>query len=67
HFANQADFPLIANQAGLANALSDILPLLDHQAANDSPAVKAFFSFSNVIIQIEDNYHEAQCQQELEA
>ncbi|KAG5350279.1 hypothetical protein C0989_011773 [Termitomyces sp. Mn162] len=47
--------------------LYDILPLLDSQAANDSLTVKAFFSFSNAIIQIENNCHEAQCQQELEA
>ncbi|KNZ82107.1 hypothetical protein J132_08290 [Termitomyces sp. J132] len=67
HFANQVDFPLIANQAGLTNTLYDILPLLDSQAANDSLTVKAFFSFSNAIIQIENNCHEAQCQQELEA
>ncbi|KAG5332838.1 hypothetical protein C0989_006459, partial [Termitomyces sp. Mn162] len=66
-FANQVDFPLITNQAGLTNALSDILPLLNHQAANNSPTVKAFFSFSDAIIQIEDNHCEAQCQWELEA
>ncbi|KNZ81017.1 hypothetical protein J132_03311 [Termitomyces sp. J132] len=66
-FTDQVDFPLITNQASLADVLSDILPLLNHQAANDSLTVKAFFSFSNAIIQIENNCHEAQCQQELEA
>ncbi|KAG5735091.1 hypothetical protein E4T56_gene20477 [Termitomyces sp. T112] len=66
-FADQADFPLIANQAGLADTLSDMLPLLDRQAANDSPAVKDFFTFSDAIIQLEDNRREAQRQQELQA
>ncbi|KAG5715678.1 hypothetical protein E4T56_gene470 [Termitomyces sp. T112] len=66
-FADQADFPLIANQASLADMPSDMLPLLDRQAANDSPAVKDFFTFSNAIIQLEDNHCEAQCQQELQA
>ncbi|KAG5348844.1 hypothetical protein C0989_007821 [Termitomyces sp. Mn162] len=66
-FADQADFPLIANQAGLADTLSDMLPLLDRQAANDSPAVKDFFTFSDVIIQLEDNRREAQHQRELQA
>ncbi|KAG5726601.1 hypothetical protein E4T56_gene5580 [Termitomyces sp. T112] len=66
HFADQADFPLITNQAGLADTLSDILPLLDHQAANDSPAIKDFFTFSNMIIQLKNNCCEAQRQRELQ-
>ncbi|KAG6885245.1 hypothetical protein C0993_004227, partial [Termitomyces sp. T159_Od127] len=35
-FTDQADFPILADQKGLFIALSAILPLLDHGAANDS-------------------------------
>ncbi|KAG6893043.1 hypothetical protein C0992_011468 [Termitomyces sp. T32_za158] len=65
-FADQADFPVLADQRGLFDALSATLPLLDRQAADDSSDVKAFFIFADAIIQIEGSRHEAQRQRDLE-
>ncbi|KAG6894077.1 hypothetical protein C0993_012402, partial [Termitomyces sp. T159_Od127] len=64
-FADQADFPVLADQKGLFVALSAILPLLDCGAADDSLKVWAFFTFADAIIAIEDHRREA-CQQEEE-
>ncbi|KAG6864071.1 hypothetical protein C0993_009456 [Termitomyces sp. T159_Od127] len=49
-FADQADFPVLANQKGLFDALSMILPLLDRQAGVDLGNIKAFFAFANAIV-----------------
>ncbi|KAG6863807.1 hypothetical protein C0993_010289, partial [Termitomyces sp. T159_Od127] len=49
-FADQADFGCIADQKGLADKLSATVKLLDHSTANDSPDIKALFSFTNTII-----------------
>ncbi|KAG6893847.1 hypothetical protein C0992_008426, partial [Termitomyces sp. T32_za158] len=53
HFADQADFPVLADQKGLSETFSAILPLLDHRAADESPDVKAFFTLADAIIAIE--------------
>ncbi|KAG6892329.1 hypothetical protein C0993_004091 [Termitomyces sp. T159_Od127] len=58
-FVDQADFGRIANQKGLADKLSATLQLLDCSAADDSPAVKAWFTFADAIITIDGNRHEA--------
>ncbi|KAG6883667.1 hypothetical protein C0993_004834 [Termitomyces sp. T159_Od127] len=65
-FANQADFLVLADQKGLFDALSMILPLLDHQAGVDLGNVKAFFAFANAIVQLELNRQEAQHQRNLQ-
>ncbi|KAG6874117.1 hypothetical protein C0992_008038 [Termitomyces sp. T32_za158] len=65
-FADQADFPVLADQRGLFDALSATLPLVDRQAADDSSDVKAFFTFADAIIQIEGSRREAQRQRDLE-
>ncbi|KAG6882982.1 hypothetical protein C0992_010066 [Termitomyces sp. T32_za158] len=53
HFADQADFPVLADQKGLSETFSTILPLLDRRAADESPDVKAFFTLADAIIAIE--------------
>ncbi|KAG6875773.1 hypothetical protein C0993_007487 [Termitomyces sp. T159_Od127] len=53
-FADQADFGRIANQKGLADKLSTTLRLLNRSATNDSPAVKAWFTFADAIITIDE-------------
>ncbi|KAG6893815.1 hypothetical protein C0993_000237 [Termitomyces sp. T159_Od127] len=58
-FADQADFGRIADQKGLADKLSATLRLLDRSAADDSPAVKAWFTFADAIITIDGNRREA--------
>ncbi|KAG6896978.1 hypothetical protein C0993_007864, partial [Termitomyces sp. T159_Od127] len=58
-FADQADFGRIADQKGLVDRLSTTLQLLDHSAADDSPAVKAWFTFADAIIAIDCNHHKA--------
>ncbi|KAG6870682.1 hypothetical protein C0993_004236, partial [Termitomyces sp. T159_Od127] len=59
-----ADFPVLADQKGLFIALSAILPLLDRGAADDSLEVRAFFTFADTIIAIEDHRREARRQEE---
>ncbi|KAG6875768.1 hypothetical protein C0993_007495 [Termitomyces sp. T159_Od127] len=54
-FTDQAHFPILADQKGIFVALSAILPLLDHGATNNSVEVKAFFTFADMIIAIEDH------------
>ncbi|KAG5349208.1 hypothetical protein C0989_005252 [Termitomyces sp. Mn162] len=66
NFADQANFPLLADQKGLYNALTAILDILDHWAAIDSTAIKSFFLFADAIIQTKNNCHELQCQCEAE-
>ncbi|KAG6867649.1 hypothetical protein C0993_012721 [Termitomyces sp. T159_Od127] len=58
-FADQANFGHIADQKGLADKLSATVKLLDHTTANNSPDIKALFSFADTIIQIENNCCEA--------
>ena len=53
HFADQADFPRIAEQRGFSETLSSLLQVLDRAAAEDSPDVKALFFFVDAIISIE--------------
>ncbi|KAG6875393.1 hypothetical protein C0993_009443 [Termitomyces sp. T159_Od127] len=65
-FVNQANFLILADQKGLFNTLSAILPLLNHQANVDSGDVKAFFAFANAIIQLKTDCQEAQCQWDLQ-
>ncbi|KAG6863706.1 hypothetical protein C0993_010578 [Termitomyces sp. T159_Od127] len=65
-FADQADFPILADQKGLFNALSMILPLLNRQAGVDLGNVKAFFAFANTIVQLELNHWQAQRQRDLQ-
>ncbi|KAG6874028.1 hypothetical protein C0993_000877, partial [Termitomyces sp. T159_Od127] len=65
-FADQADFPVLADQKGLFDALSTILPLLNRQADADSGDVKAFFAFANAIVQLESNCREVQRQCDLQ-
>ncbi|KNZ82153.1 hypothetical protein J132_06720 [Termitomyces sp. J132] len=62
NFVDQADFPLLANQKGLYNALSTTLDVLNHHAATDSAAVNSIFVFADAIIKTEDNHHELQHQ-----
>ncbi|KAG6881524.1 hypothetical protein C0993_001082, partial [Termitomyces sp. T159_Od127] len=65
-FADQADFPVLADQKGLFDALSMILPLLNRQADADSGDIKAFFAFADAIVQLELNRREAQRQRDLQ-
>ncbi|KAG6894044.1 hypothetical protein C0992_007712 [Termitomyces sp. T32_za158] len=65
HFADQADFPVLADQKGLSEAFSTILPLLDRRAAEESPDVKAFFTLADAIVAIEAGRREAR-QKELD-
>ncbi|KAG6893787.1 hypothetical protein C0992_008633 [Termitomyces sp. T32_za158] len=65
HFADQADFPVLADQKGLPESFSIILPLLDRRAAKESPDVKAFFTLADAIVAIEAGRREAR-QKELE-
>ncbi|KAG6883615.1 hypothetical protein C0992_008323 [Termitomyces sp. T32_za158] len=65
HFADQADFPVLADQKGLPDAFSAILPLLDRRAAEEAPDVKAFFTLADAIVAIEAGRREAR-QKELE-
>ncbi|KAG6888150.1 hypothetical protein C0992_009494 [Termitomyces sp. T32_za158] len=58
-FADQADFPVLADQKGLHDALSAVLPCLDRQVADDSGDVKAFFAFADAIVAIEAGRREA--------
>ncbi|KAG6872009.1 hypothetical protein C0993_002511, partial [Termitomyces sp. T159_Od127] len=58
-FADQADFGCIADQKGLADKLSATLQLLDRSATDDSPAVKAWFTFADAIITIDGNRRKA--------
>ncbi|KNZ82285.1 hypothetical protein J132_03801 [Termitomyces sp. J132] len=67
NFADQADFPLLADQKGLYNALSATLDVLDRDAAADSAAVNSFFIFADAIIKTEDNRRELQRQREAAA
>ncbi|KNZ77281.1 hypothetical protein J132_05991 [Termitomyces sp. J132] len=80
-FANQADFPLLANQKGLydtlystldilnrkAASLSATLDVLNHKAAADSTAINLFFVFADAIIKANNNCHELQHQCEAAA
>ncbi|KAG6880844.1 hypothetical protein C0993_004035, partial [Termitomyces sp. T159_Od127] len=65
-FVDQADFLVLADQKGLFDALSMILPLLDCQAGADLGNVKAFFAFADAIVQLELNCQEAQQQRDLQ-
>ncbi|KAG6884011.1 hypothetical protein C0992_007234, partial [Termitomyces sp. T32_za158] len=65
HFADQADFPVLADQKGLPEAFSIILPLLDRCAAEEAPDVKAFFTLADAIVAIEAGHRKAR-QKELE-
>ncbi|KNZ75835.1 hypothetical protein J132_01584 [Termitomyces sp. J132] len=67
NFTDQADFPLLADQKGLYNALSATLDVLDRDAAADSAAVNSFFIFADAIIKTEDNRRELQRQREAAA
>ncbi|KAG5348645.1 hypothetical protein C0989_009256 [Termitomyces sp. Mn162] len=67
NFADQADFPLLADQKGLYDALSATLDVLDRDAAADSAAVNSFFIFADAIIKTEDNRRELQRQREAAA
>ncbi|KAG6884120.1 hypothetical protein C0992_006969 [Termitomyces sp. T32_za158] len=58
-FADQADFPVLADQKGLHDALSAVLTCLDRQAADDSGDVKAFFAFADAIVAIGAGRREA--------
>ncbi|KAG6873560.1 hypothetical protein C0992_008644 [Termitomyces sp. T32_za158] len=60
HFADQADFPVLADQKGLSETFTAILPLLDRRAAEESPDVKAFFTLADAIVAIEAARREAQ-------
>ncbi|KAG5347260.1 hypothetical protein C0989_012441, partial [Termitomyces sp. Mn162] len=66
-FANQADFPLLANQKGLYDTLSATLDVLNHKAAADSTAINLFFVFADAIIKANNNCHELQHQCEAAA
>ncbi|KAG6882294.1 hypothetical protein C0992_012192, partial [Termitomyces sp. T32_za158] len=59
HFADQADFPVLADQKGLSETFATILPLLDRRAAEESPDVKAFFTLADAIVAIEAGRREA--------
>ncbi|KAG5719764.1 hypothetical protein E4T56_gene18548 [Termitomyces sp. T112] len=61
-FADQADFPLLANQKGLYDTLSATLDVLNHKAATDSTAINLFFVFADAIIKAKNNCHELQHQ-----
>ncbi|KAG6875673.1 hypothetical protein C0993_008040 [Termitomyces sp. T159_Od127] len=63
-FADQANFPILADQKGLFVALSAILPLLDRGATDNFLEVRAFFTFADAIIAIEDHQREAHWQEE---
>ncbi|KNZ77984.1 hypothetical protein J132_02627 [Termitomyces sp. J132] len=66
HFTNQADFPCIAKQKGLFNSLTATLPVIDHNATNNSTNVQSFLMFADAILKIEENHCEVQCQWEAE-
>ncbi|KAG5348798.1 hypothetical protein C0989_008082 [Termitomyces sp. Mn162] len=74
-FADQADFPHIAEQKGLFDSLTATLPVIDCNVANNSTDVQSFLTFADAILQIEKNCREVQrqreaevqCQQEAEA
>ncbi|KAG5717555.1 hypothetical protein E4T56_gene2257 [Termitomyces sp. T112] len=66
-FANQANFPHIAEQQGLFNTLSSLTQskILDQSIGDTSAPAKAFFTFANAIIAIQGHCCEA-CQKELQ-
>ncbi|KAG5349564.1 hypothetical protein C0989_003099, partial [Termitomyces sp. Mn162] len=66
HFTNQADFPCIAKQKGLFDSLTATLPVIDHNATNNSTNVQSFLMFADAILKIEENHCEVQCQWEAE-
>ncbi|KAG5333123.1 hypothetical protein C0989_006270 [Termitomyces sp. Mn162] len=66
-FADQANFPLLADQKGLYDTLSATLDVLNCKAATDSTAVNSFFVFADAIIKTANNHHELQCQCEAAA
>ncbi|KAG6883934.1 hypothetical protein C0992_007427 [Termitomyces sp. T32_za158] len=55
-FADQADFERLVDQRGLMDALLATLPTLDRRVAEDTPDVKAFFTFADALVQIETNH-----------
>ncbi|KAG5323467.1 hypothetical protein C0989_012255 [Termitomyces sp. Mn162] len=65
-FADQADFPRIAEQKGLFDSLTATLPVIDRDAANDSTDIQSFLTFADAILQIEKNRREVQRQREAE-
>ena len=66
HFADQVDFPRIADQRRFPETLSTLLQVLNCATAKDSPDVKALFTFIDAIIFIEATRCEA-CRKEEEA
>ncbi|KNZ74763.1 hypothetical protein J132_06304 [Termitomyces sp. J132] len=66
HFADQADFPRIAEQKGLFDSLTATLPVIDRDAANDSTDIQSFLTFADAILQIKKNRREVQRQREAE-
>ncbi|KAG5347323.1 hypothetical protein C0989_012250 [Termitomyces sp. Mn162] len=65
-FADQADFPRIAEQKGLFDSLTATLPVIDRDAANDSTDIQSFLTFADAILQIKKNCREVQRQREAE-
>ncbi|KAG5351071.1 hypothetical protein C0989_008117 [Termitomyces sp. Mn162] len=66
-FANQADFPWIAEQQSLFDTLSSLIKstILDWSVGKNSAPTKSFFTFADAIITIEGHCHDA-CQKELQ-
>ncbi|KNZ76442.1 hypothetical protein J132_10417 [Termitomyces sp. J132] len=66
-FTDQVDFPWIAEQQGLFNALSTLIKskILDQSVGKNSAPAKSFFTFADAIITIEGCCHDA-CQKELQ-
>ncbi|KAG5333148.1 hypothetical protein C0989_006209 [Termitomyces sp. Mn162] len=65
-FANQANFPCIAEQKGLFDSLTATLPVINCSTTNDSIDVQSFLTFADAILQIKKNQQEVQCQWEAE-
>ncbi|KAG5348900.1 hypothetical protein C0989_007289, partial [Termitomyces sp. Mn162] len=65
-FADQANFPCIAEQKGLFNSLTATLPVIDHSATNNFINIQSFLTFTDAILQIKKNWQEVQRQWEAE-
>ncbi|KAG5348653.1 hypothetical protein C0989_009174 [Termitomyces sp. Mn162] len=65
-FADQADFPRIAEQKGLFDSLTTTLPVINCNVTNNSTDVQSFLTFADAILQIKKNCRKVQHQREAE-
>ncbi|KAG5719747.1 hypothetical protein E4T56_gene18569 [Termitomyces sp. T112] len=59
-FADQANFPRIAEQKGLFDSLTATLPVINRNATNNSTNVQSFLMFADAILKIEENHCKVQ-------